>query len=367
MILLPTEQCSALGNSTTSWGAESVEKCITDDRDASYCMGQFIWTGFDYIGEPTPYKTKNSYYGQIDTAGFPKDAYYTFQAEWTDYRLKPMVHLFPYWDFNEGQIIDVRVCSNCPKVELFWNGKSLGAREINHAVDKHLIQNWQMPYEKGTLLAVAYDEHGVELAREERSSFTDTTSLAVRVDRLSMPADGRSLAFVTIEAVDEKGRVVENAADYVTVEVTGAGRLLGLDNGDSTDYDSYKGTRRKLFSGKLLAIVAAGKEAGDICIKVRRDTGKCMAQDVKGKDLQDVKCLDLQEEYEVTIKVDEVEESLYLPDGTWVDLAEVPVCEANTDTLCPYDAPWIRKIEIVSEKALVFDGENILFYPYYSP
>ncbi|MBQ9122982.1 MAG: DUF4982 domain-containing protein [Lachnospiraceae bacterium] len=331
------EQCSALGNSTTSWGAESVEKCITDDRDAQYCMGQFIWTGFDYIGEPTPYKTKNSYFGQIDTAGFPKDAFYTFQAEWTDYKVKPMVHLFPYWDFNQGQQIDVRVCSNCPKVELFWNGKSLGLRQIDHVRDKHLIQDWQINYEKGTLLAVAYDENGVELAREEKRSFTDTAALSVAVDRETVPADGRSLAFVTITALDESGLVVENAADYVTVEVTGAGRLLGLDNGDSTDYDSYKGKRRKLFGGKLLAIVAAGKEAGLISVNVKKDTG---------------------ETYALTIKTNKVETPLYLPDGTWIDMDEVPVCEANTDTLCPYDAPWIRKIDIVSERPLIFTADT---------
>lgn len=346
------EQCSALGNSTTSWGAESVEKCITDDRDAAYCMGQFIWTGFDYIGEPTPYKTKNSYYGQIDTAGFPKDAFYTFQAEWTDYKVRPMVHIFPYWDFNEGQLIDVRVCSNCPKVELFWNGTSLGMREIDHVKGKQLIQNWQLNYEKGILLAVAYDENGTELAREERSSFTDTTSLAVSVDRESMSADGRSLAFVTIEARDEAGRVVENASDYVTVQVSGAGRLLGLDNGDSTDYDSYKGTKRKLFSGKLLAIVAAGKEAGEICVKVKRNIDK------GGEDVDALENEGIDNEYMLTIKVNELDAPLYMPDGTWVDMEEIPVCEANTDTLCPYDAPWIRKIDIVSEKALTFDGET---------
>lgn len=353
------EQCSALGNSTTSWGAESVEKCITDDRDAEYCMGQFIWTGFDYIGEPTPYKTKNSYFGQIDTAGFPKDAFYTFQAEWTDYKVKPMVHLFPYWDFNKGQQIDVRVCSNCPKVELFWNGKSLGLRQINHATDKHLIQDWQIDYETGTLLAVAYDENGKELAREERSSFTDTASLAVTVDRKAMPADGRSLAFVTIEARDEAGRVVENASDYVTVEVSGAGRLLGLDNGDSTDYDSYKGIKRKLFGGKLLAVVAAGKEPGEICVKVKRDTGNVVGKSACSQNMDEIaNSRNQQEEYLLTITVDKIAEPLYMTDGTLVDMDEIPVCETNTDNVCPFDAPWIRKIDIVSKKALNFDGET---------
>ena len=104
------EQCSSLGNSPTSWGAKSMERCVCEDRDMDFSMGQFLWTGFDYIGEPTPYHTKNSYFGQVDTAGFPKDAYYVWQSAWTDYRKAPMIHIFPYWDFNEGQNIDIRVC-----------------------------------------------------------------------------------------------------------------------------------------------------------------------------------------------------------------------------------------------------------------
>ena len=126
------EQCSALGNSTTSWGAKSAEACIIAERDTPFSLGQFIWTGFDYIGEPTPYHTKNSYFGQIDTATFKKDSYYIYQAEWTDYKTKPMVHIFPYWDFNKGQMIDVRVCSNACKIELQLNGITIGTHVIDH-------------------------------------------------------------------------------------------------------------------------------------------------------------------------------------------------------------------------------------------
>jgi beta-galactosidase len=103
------EQCSSLGNSATSWGAKSTEACIIADRDSPFSCGQFIWCGFDYIGEPTPYHTQNCYFGQLDTATFPKDSYYIYQAEWTDYRNKPMIHIFPYWDFSKGQLVDVRV------------------------------------------------------------------------------------------------------------------------------------------------------------------------------------------------------------------------------------------------------------------
>lgn len=262
------EQCSALGNSTTSWGAGSWEKCIADDRDAEYIFGQFLWSGFDYIGEPTPYHTKNSYFGQIDTAGFPKDAYYVFQAEWTDYKKAPMVHLFPYWDFNPGQRIDVRACTNAPVVELFVNGVSYGKQEIDHQNGKKLLGDWQLSYETGMITAVAYDEAGNEIARDSHCSFGDSYSIRLTADRKDLVIDDSELCFLTIETVDAQGNLVENAADYVQVDLSGPGRLLGMDNGDSTDYDEYKTNVRKLFSGRLLAVIGAADEPGKIRVTV---------------------------------------------------------------------------------------------------
>ena len=122
-------QCSSLGNCTTSWGAKNTAYNITQDRDCDFCAGQFIWTGWDYIGEPTPYHTKNSYFGQIDTAGFEKDTFYQYKAAWVDYKKESFVHVLPYWDFNDGQLIDIRVYSNAPFVELFVNELSLGKKE----------------------------------------------------------------------------------------------------------------------------------------------------------------------------------------------------------------------------------------------
>ncbi len=262
------EQCSSLGNSTTSWGAKSPEFCIYADRDAEYSMGQFLWTGHDYIGEPTPYQTKNSYFGQIDTAGFPKDSFYIYQAEWTDYKKAPMVQLFPYWDFNEGQIIDVRACTNAPMVEVFVNEKSLGITEIDHAHGKELLAHYKVPYEKGSIRAVAYDENKNIIAQDVHTSFGDSARITLKADRQWLKADGEDLVFVEIAMEDKDGNLVENASDYVGVKVTGAGRLLGLDNGDSTDYDQYKGVKRKLFNGKLLAIIGAKTTPGPIGITV---------------------------------------------------------------------------------------------------
>nr|WP_302598122.1 glycoside hydrolase family 2 TIM barrel-domain containing protein [uncultured Cellulosilyticum sp.] len=253
------EQCSALGNSTTSWGAPSPEFCIIHERDTAYSCGQFIWTGFDYIGEPTPYHTKNSYFGQIDTAGFPKDSYYIYKAEWTDYKKAPMIHIFPYWDFNEGQLIDIRVCSNAPRVELFLNGESQGTFDIDHQKGKQLVGHWQIPYKEGMLEAVAYDEEGHIIARECKKSFGEAASIVMQSNKMQLLNDSKDLAFIEISMVDENGNPVENANNRVQVAVSNGGKLMGLDNGDSTDWDSYKGSSRRLFSGKLLAIIAVDK------------------------------------------------------------------------------------------------------------
>lgn len=261
------EQCSALGNSSTSWGAKNTEYCITADRDATYSLGQFIWTGFDYIGEPTPYHTKNSYFGQLDTAGFKKDSFYIYQAEWTDYKVSPMVHIFPYWDFSEGQLIDIRVCSNAPKVELFFNDVSQGTFDIDHAHGQKLLGEWQIPYTKGTLRAVAYDENNNSIATDMLTSFGDAATLVQKADKTTLTADGSDLIFIEISAIDENGNPVENANNRVQVSVEGPARLIGLDNGDSTDYEAYKGTNRKLFSGKLLAVIASNLEPGEIIVK----------------------------------------------------------------------------------------------------
>jgi len=262
------EQCSALGNSTVSWGAKSAEACIIAERDTPFSLGQFLWTGFDYIGEPTPYHTKNSYFGQLDTATFKKDSFYIYQAAWTDYRTNPMVHIFPYWDFNKGQMIDVRVCSNAPRIELQLNGVTVGTHDIDYKQGKDFVGWWKIPYEEGELRAIAYDENGNIIATDVKRTFKDAKRICLKPDKEVLIADGRDLIFVEITVADENGIEVENANNRVFVKVTGAGRLVGLDNGDSTDFDQYKGLSRRLFNGKLMAIIAATLEPGSIIVEV---------------------------------------------------------------------------------------------------
>lgn len=261
-------QCSSLGNCTTNWGAKNTDVVVSAHRDRDYCFGQFIWSGWDYIGEPTPYFTKNSYFGQVDTAGFPKDSYYHYMAEWTDYKEKPMIHLLPYWDFNEGQQIDVRVFSNAPEVELFFNDKSQGKQTIEHEHGEHLAADWQLAYHPGTLRAVAYDENNTVIATTMQCSFGDAAKITLRANKNTLLANGEDLVFVEINTLDDRNIFVANSRSRVHVSVTGAGRLIGLDNGDSTDFEQYKGTSRKLFSGRLLAIIAAKTEAGTVHIEV---------------------------------------------------------------------------------------------------
>lgn len=261
-------QCSSLLNCATGWGAVNCEYNITQDRNHKFSLGQYIWTAFDYIGEPTPYWTKNSYFGHIDTAGFPKDSYYAYRAEWLGERAEPFVHLFPYWDFNEGQLIDLFIFSNCAKSELFVNGVSKGAYTHNHTDGDRLTGRWQIPYEKGEIKAVGYDGDGNIVCEEVKHSFGDAAKICLAPNKTRLEANGEDMIFVEISTCDKDGYPVENDRSRVNVSVSGAGRLVGLDNGDSTDYGQYKETCRRLFGGKLLAMIAAKDYPGDITVTV---------------------------------------------------------------------------------------------------
>jgi beta-galactosidase len=234
------KQCSDLGNSVVGWG-KSNEGAWLMDEQRQWCGGEFVWTGFDYIGEPTPYNSKNSYFGAIDTAGLPKASYYFYKSVWNK-NAAPFVKLFPHWDWNEGQIIDVVVYSNMQRVELFLNGEIQASRKIK--------------YTKGELVAKAYDLNGNVAAVDTAASFGEPSQLRVQSREYG------DLTFCTICAYDKNGEFVANARNRVIVK----GDLLGLDNGDSTDYDSYKPLNngspfsRRLFSGKLTAISRGGIE-----------------------------------------------------------------------------------------------------------
>lgn len=259
-------QCSSLDNSVVGWGSSAM-KSWRLDRDCPFCCGQFIWTGFDYIGEPTPYNTKNSYFGIVDTAGFPKDIYYFYQSVWLSPEQKKVLHIVPsYWDFIPGQKIDVLIYSNARDVELFLNGKSVGTHVMELETSQDMRAHFKVPFEPGVLRVVGHFADGSECS-EVLHTPSDPAAVVLTSDKETLLADGRDIAFVEISTVDVNGIPVGNARNRIRVEVSGAGRLVGLDNGDSTDYDSYKGDNRRLFSGKLLAMIESTLEPGEITVR----------------------------------------------------------------------------------------------------
>ncbi|MCR4616996.1 MAG: DUF4982 domain-containing protein [Lachnospiraceae bacterium] len=325
------DQCSCLGNSTTSWGAPNPEYCIKAERDHEFSLGQFLWSGFDYIGEPTPYHTRNSYFGQIDTAGFAKDSFYVYKSAWTDYKKEPFVHVFPYWDFNPGQTIDVRIASNAPEVELFVNGKSAGRQKIDHAHGDVLTGNYKAIYEPGEITAVCYDENGKELDRCSRHSFKDTAKLVLKqyAPDEKLYAGAGDMAFVEVSAVDKDGYPVENACDMVNVSVSGAGFIAGLDNGDSTDTDEYKGNHKRLFAGKMLIMIGIGEEKGEVIVNV--SSGESIKESLT---------------FEVTGKKK--------TDG----ISLIPECFTDYENAKNEPIPRIRKIELISDSPKVLGKDN---------
>jgi beta-galactosidase len=258
-------QCSSYDNSVVSWGTSAEGSWQTVNADA-YIAGEFIWTGWDYIGEPTPYgwPSKSSYFGAIDTAGFPKDIFYFYQSKWNASG-PTMVHIVPmdWTSWTAGQSVTVWVYSNADSVELFLNGKSQGSKTIS-ATAAHA--QWSVPFATGTLEAKA-TKGGTVVATDTVQTAGAAAALALKADRASIAADGSDLSYVEVDIVDAQGVVVPQAKNTIAFTISGPGALVGLDAGDSTNHDSYKGTSHAAFSGKLMAIVQSTTAAGTITLK----------------------------------------------------------------------------------------------------
>ena len=264
-------QCSALGNSNTSWGAESLTKIIIEDLRHPFSLGQFIWSGIDYIGEPTPYTTRCCYFGQADTACYPKDAYYLFRSFWQN---EKMIHIGVSWDWNPGQRIDIPVMTNCREAELLLNGESLGRKRPDFSDPKNCLPVWTIPFVPGVLTARGYDGNGNLLREDCRYTPGNTDHFSLQSENDFLLSDGQDLAFVTVEALDRNGHPVENARDYVKISVSGGGCLIGTDNGDSTDEDSFRADCRRLFSGRLLLIIRSNGSHEDTTVRIRTKDGR---------------------------------------------------------------------------------------------
>ena len=261
----PDFTCSAYDNSSAPWGSthEETWKIV---KKYDFFSGMFIWTGWDYIGEPTPYPWPaiSSYFGIIDLAGFPKDAYYMYQSEWTD---KPVLHLFPHWNWKPGEKVDVVTYFNADEVELFLNGRSQGTKRKQ---GDDMLVYWRLPYEPGVLKAVSRKNGRVVLTREVRTA-EEPARIVLEPDRSTIKADGSDLSFVTVKVVDRNGTVVPMADNLIKFELTGGGSIAGVDNGYQASHEGFKRKQRKAFHGLALAIVQANQKPGRLVLKASSD------------------------------------------------------------------------------------------------
>ena len=296
-------------NSHVGWGA-TASSAWYDVIQRDFVAGEYVWTGFDYIGEPTPWNgtgsgavaswpsPKNSYFGIIDTAGLPKDTYYFYQSQWNDD--VNTLHILPAWNDDvvaesNGQV-PVVVYTDAAKVKLTLTTadgevKDLGTKEFttkttnagytyqiyegegaNSTANKNLYLTWNVPYEDGTITAEAWDAEGqpIDLGTVEgRTSVTTTgeaAELSASVDRTEIAADGAELSYITVDVTDEDGNIVPDAANNVKFTVEGEGKLVGVDNGKQDDHQSYQDDNRDAFNGQLVAIVQSTKTAGEITV-----------------------------------------------------------------------------------------------------
>lgn len=257
--------CSAYDNSCTSWS--STHEATWDVvKHTPFCSGQFIWTGFDYIGEPTPFNfpARSSYFGIVDLAGFPKDVYYLYQSEWTN---KTVLHLFPHWNWMPGQTIDLWCYyNNADEVELFVNGQSRGVKRKANEHEYHVM--WRERFEPGTVRVVSR-KAGRQVAERTVNTAAQPHHLRLTPNRKTLLANGRSLVFVTVEVVDKDGNLCPWAENEVFFSLNGHASIAGVDNGSPFSLERFKDNRRKAFFGKCLVVVQAGNDEGEVNLKAK--------------------------------------------------------------------------------------------------
>lgn len=252
---------TAYDNVAAYWGT-SHEIAWREVRDRDFMSGIFVWTGFDYLGEPVPYDfpARSSYYGIVDLAGFPKDVYYMYQSEWTN---KPVLHILPHWNWEKGKIVDVwAYYSGADEVELFLNGKSLGIRKKS---GNNLHVTWKVPFEEGTLKAVS-KKNGEIILTKEITTAGAAYQIELIADRNEIKADGKDLSFITVNIKDKNGNLVPDANHLVKFSITGNAKIAGTDNGYQADLNSLSKPERNAFKGKCLAIVQSTKKKGKIML-----------------------------------------------------------------------------------------------------
>ncbi|HEY5772318.1 MAG TPA: glycoside hydrolase family 2 TIM barrel-domain containing protein, partial [Chitinophagaceae bacterium] len=251
---------AAYDNTYAYWG-NTHERSWLAVKKNNHIAGAFVWSGFDYLGEPMPYPkfpARSSYFGIIDLAGFPKDIYYMYQSEWST---KNVLHIFPHWNWNPGDTVDVwAYYNNADEVELFLNGKSIGIRK-KQGDDLHVM--WRLPFQAGTLKAVSRKNGKVILTKEIKTA-GKPSRIELIADKKNLKADGKDLSFVTARILDKKGNLVPYADNLINFLVTGNGTIVGTDNGYQADTVSLKSHERKCWMGMSLAIIQSTEKKGNI-------------------------------------------------------------------------------------------------------
>lgn len=261
----PSYMCSSYDNCHAPW-ANRHEDTWDIVKHNDFVGGQFMWTGWDYLGEPTPYAypARSSYFGIIDLAGFPKDIYYMYQSEWTE---KDVLHIFPHWNWIEGQTVDLWCYyNNADEVELFVNGRSEGIRRKADSHQFHVM--WQVEFQPGEIKVVARKD-----GKDVRSKTVRTAGApyAIRLtpDRATIDSDGKSLCFVTVEVTDKDGNLCPLATNQIFFDIDGEAVIAGVDNGCQTSLERFKANNRKAFFGKCLVVLQSTKKAGDITLTAK--------------------------------------------------------------------------------------------------
>ncbi len=237
-------------------------------KNYDHIPGLFVWSGFDFIGEPVPYfgwPSRSSYYGIIDLAGFPKDAYYMYQSEWTE---DTMLHVFPHWNWQEGHEVDVwAYYNNADEAELFLNDVSQGVRSKNDST-YHVM--WRLNFEPGTIKVVTR-KNGDTVAEKQINTAGEPAQIVLTPDRQTITANGRDLSFITAEILDKDGNLVATANNHIEFMIDGPGFIVGVDNGYQANTEPFKGNTINAYNGKCLLIVRSTEEKGTISILPKSD------------------------------------------------------------------------------------------------
>jgi len=246
------------------------ETILKEFENRPWVAGQFVWSGFDYLGEPSPMRwpSRSSSFGIIDLCGFPKDRYYLYQSQWTE---EPVLHILPHWNWEgyEGLEIPVWCFTNCESAELFLNGESFGVRDRSDTEEYHF--EWAIPYIRGTLKAIGR-KNGTVICTAEVHTAGKPARIELRPDRNVIKADGQDLVYVTARILDDKGHLCPNANNNVHFEVEGNGSLVGVGNGDPTSHEWHSADNRSAFHGLCLAVVRSARGPGEITFTATADT-----------------------------------------------------------------------------------------------